>query len=99
MEWRKVSYTGKCGAKKVKIKAHQLLGVEGHLEAMETSPLSKFLRWHLSPSLQNREDMETPLLCPEKRGLDSFQQLATLYSLLNRQGWRELSAVRESCPT
>ena len=80
-------------------KAHQLLGVEGHLEAMETSPLSKFLRWHLSPSLQNRDDTETTLLCPEKRDLDSFQQLATLYSQLNRQGWRELSAVRESWPT
>ena len=48
--------------------AHQLLGVKGHLEAMEASPLSKFLRWHLSISHspdQKREDTtETvTLLC------------------------------------
>ena len=50
MEWRKVSYTGKCGGQEGENKAHQLLGVEGHLEAMETSPLSKLLWRHLPQS-------------------------------------------------
>ena len=88
-------YTGKCGRKKVKgspaAGGGGASGGHGDVSTFEIPSVAS-----LSVSPEQRRYGDHP---PEKRGLDGFQQLATLYSLLNRQGWRELSAVRESCPT
>ena len=76
--------------------AHQLLGMKGHLEAMETSPLSKFLWWHLSLSLKpplQRRYRGHPFLCREK----SRQFLAARYFVFFAQPSRLKRVVSLQC--